>query len=142
MLTAILTYLAIDAVLSVITLGVAVYVFRKRGDYIRNMLRNWLGVKDPEVTPADFDRNGAYLWSYEKYEGHIEDEEDADEDDLPEDPGEFDDEKFDMEKTVETQAKQLRKMGWPNEADQVEKMVARNKRRLAREEKKVKTETP
>ena len=43
---------------------------------------------------------------------------------------------------LENQAKQLRKLGWPNEADQVEKMVARNKRRLAREEKKAKeTET-
>jgi hypothetical protein len=98
-LTAILTYLVIDAVLSVITLGVAVYVFRKRGDYIRNVLRNWLGVKDPEVTPADFDRNGAYLWSYEQNSDSDPDE------DLDEDndyPGEFDQEKYDMDRTVET----------------------------------------
>ena len=100
MLTAILTYLAIDAVFSAITLGVAVYVFRKRGDYIRNILRNWLGVKDPEVTPADFDRNGAYLWAYEKYENNLEDEDDAD--DLPEDPGQFDEEEYDLENTRET----------------------------------------
>jgi hypothetical protein len=38
--------------------------------------------------------------------------------------------------TLEAQAKELRKLGWTNEAAQAEKMAARNKRRLAREEKK------
>lgn len=66
MLSAILTYLAIDAILSVITLAVAVYVLRKRGGLIRQVLRNWLGVKDPvyyapEVSPSDFDEEGLYM---------------------------------------------------------------------------------
>lgn len=66
MLNAVLTYLAIDAVLSVITLGVAVYVFRKRSWYIRSMLRTWLGVDGrviyySEVRRSDFNEEGLYV---------------------------------------------------------------------------------
>ena len=88
MLNAILTYLAIDAVVSLVTLGLAVYVFRKRGDMIRHILRSWLGVKDqviyyPEVTPSDFDERGLYVGN-RNAELSVDDLE-GDEDDLDDD---------------------------------------------------------
>jgi hypothetical protein len=66
MLTALLVYLAIDAVISLITLGLGIYLLRTRGAQVRYVLRQWLGIKEPmvhhcEVHRHDFDENGIYL---------------------------------------------------------------------------------
>lgn len=89
MLSMILTYLAIDAVVSLVTLGVAIYVFRKRGSMIRSMLRSWLGVKDPviyypEVSATDFNEEGLYVGN-RNADMSLDDMEDAEDEDSDED---------------------------------------------------------
>lgn len=72
MLNALLVYLAVDAALSLATLGLGFYVFKKRGYHIRQALRSWLGVQDPvyhqcEVTRDDFDDEGLYKNQVQEY---------------------------------------------------------------------------
>lgn len=90
MLNAILIYLAIDAVASLITLGLGFYILRTRGGQLRTVLRQWLGVKEPmvhhcEVHRHDFDDNGIYL-------GKLDDEDEDEFDSYDDDAFVYDDE--------------------------------------------------